>query len=691
MKGHMGKILRVNLTNKTVKTIDTTQYEEWGGGHGIGSAIFWDLVASQLPISPYDPKNVVTIMTSPLAGTLAPTTGRTEVQGLGPQPYPIEWFTRSNFGGRFAVMLKNAGWDGIVIEGKADKPCWVNIVDDDVDIPDAADLWGLDAWETQEEIWREVSGGKFGKWVETSTGRYTTQRPAVIAISQLGEVQSRIACLMHDAGNGAGQGGFGGVFGAKNLKAVSVIGAKGAIEVADPKALFETWKWALENYRGNIETRKPLASLGQGELLTFGGSPTVGFWGLREKNMRPSGCTGCPKACRAHLGSGIGNEQQCVESVYYGSYVGARYGAITIENDIAADLTGKFAINAYELMKIIPYLQALNAMGVLGKGKPIDTDLSFDMLGTAAFVEELVRKMIKGKDIGLALREGGVRAAKQWGRMEADLKTGLLSYAYWGYPEHGYDPRTEAEWGYGSILGERDINEHDFNSFVFWYPLSFFATGDYPISAKEVAQICSEKLVPYTGDPLMLDYSNEGIYSDHFVKLVAWHRHYTRFWKQSIGFCDWAFADIVNNYAPNNRGMTPDGEVRFFNAVTGKNITFAEGMEIGRRIWNLDNAIWILQGRHRDMVKYSDYIYDVPWAGGIGGPVYPLPMYVNGEWKFANAAGRKIDRAKFEDFKTKFYTLEGWNTSSGWPTRSTLEALNLKHVADQLAAKGRLG
>ena len=103
--------------------------------------------------------NVVTIMTSPLSGTLAPgASARTEVQGIGVQSSPIEWFTRSNFGGRFAPMLKYAGWDGIVIEGKADKPVWVDIRNEDVKIKDARHLWGLDTWKTQEEIWREVSG-----------------------------------------------------------------------------------------------------------------------------------------------------------------------------------------------------------------------------------------------------------------------------------------------------------------------------------------------------------------------------------------------------------------------------------------------------------------------------------------------------------------------------------------------------
>ena len=70
----------------------------------------------QLPFEAFDPRNVVTLMTSPLSGTYVPGSGRCEVQGLAPMYYPIEWFNRSNFGGRFTAQLKYAGWDGIVIE-----------------------------------------------------------------------------------------------------------------------------------------------------------------------------------------------------------------------------------------------------------------------------------------------------------------------------------------------------------------------------------------------------------------------------------------------------------------------------------------------------------------------------------------------------------------------------------------------
>jgi len=115
--GYTGKVLRIYLTKKSISTIDTEHYEEYGGGHGIGSAIFGDLISDQLPLNALDPRNVITIMTSPFSGVLVPAAaGRCEVQGVGPQGYPVEWFTRSNFGGRFSSQLKYAGWDGTVIK-----------------------------------------------------------------------------------------------------------------------------------------------------------------------------------------------------------------------------------------------------------------------------------------------------------------------------------------------------------------------------------------------------------------------------------------------------------------------------------------------------------------------------------------------------------------------------------------------
>ena len=239
-------------------------------------------------------------------------------------------------------------------------------------------------------------------------------------------------------------------------------------------------------------------------------------------------------------------------------------------------------------------------------------------------------------------------------------------------------------------MGDRDINSHDFN-LLFWWPSSQIWNDKTPEpSAEWVTKIISEKLAPYEGNPLMLDYSTDNIYSENMAKLVAWHLHYTRFWKQSALYCDYRWPDFVNVNTPDGRGLTGEGEPRFLNAVTGKKYSFLDGMNLGRKIWNLDNAIWALQGRHKNMVHFADYIYQVPYrVKSI--PSYYLPGRRNGQWDYIRVDGRNLDRGKFEQFKTTYYELEKWDPSTGWPTRETLESLELADVADALTRNGRLG
>jgi aldehyde:ferredoxin oxidoreductase len=106
-------------------------------------------------------------------------------------------------------------------------------------------------------------------------------------------------------------------------------------------------------------------------------------------------------------------------------------------------------------------------------------------------------------------------------------------------------------------------------------------------------------------------------------------------------------------------------------------------MEMGRKIWNLDNAVWALQGRHRDMVHFADYIYKEPFK-----PNWPsawLPGMNDGKWDYIRVDGRHLDKSKFEEFKTNFYRLEGWDTKTGWPKKETLNALGLSQVTDALS------
>lgn len=251
--GFTGKIARVNLTTKEISTIDTAKYEEFGGGYGIGAAIFWDLAVAPGEWDlkdPYDPRHVLPIMTGPLAATGVPGVGRTSLCGISPETFPTNEFCRGNFGGRFATMLKQAGWDGIVVEGMAEKPVWINIINDQIKIEDAKELWGTDTWETQKRIAAMVGGRtRYGEEWQQIGKEYTTGIPQIVCIGPVGEAKSRLAALITGSGVSARVGGYGAVFGAKNLKAISVIGTN-SVQMADPKAVLDTRLWQMSSAFG---------------------------------------------------------------------------------------------------------------------------------------------------------------------------------------------------------------------------------------------------------------------------------------------------------------------------------------------------------------------------------------------------------------------------------------------------------
>lgn len=141
---------------------------------------------------------------------------------------------------------------------------------------------------------------------------------------------------------------------------------------------------------------------------------------------------------------------------------------------------------------------------------------------------------------------------------------------------------------------------------------------------------------------------------------------------------------ITNNTA-DRRGPTPNAEPRFWKAVTGQDLSFADSMEMGHKIYTLDRSIWVLQGRHRDTEVFPDYVYDKPGRGE------KLPMYQKGKWTYDSGGGRKLDREKFEDWKTRFYKFEGYNPDNGYPTRDTLEDMGMKKLADLMKKKNKLG
>ncbi len=661
--GYAGKILRLNLTNKTSSTLDTAQYETWGGGNGMGTAVFWD-VCQNKTADPLSPDNVTVIMTNPLTGTLAPSTGRSELVGISAYTYPGEWFQRSSMGGYFGEMLKCAGYDGVTVEGAADKPVWVNIIDDKVIFEDATSLWGKDTWATQKDIWWRVTGrSTFEDWMDVGNGS-TTQGPIVLCIGPMGETLSRISTLQSGACYSFSRGGWGAVWGSKNLKAISVLGT-GSIGIADIKGLMAARK-ALQ-----LTGCRPASPTPDLDPTTPG---------------RVTACVGCAWPCHPRKITGFRQDTKCANAYFFWPGVKIYPG-----NSAPGDIASMYGIDAYE--QYCSYAYSLYMMGIIGPGKEIDSSpVPFDKFGTVEYVDALYRSLVSREGIGKYMADGRVRMALELGRYDEDIANGIINVSQWGYDWHWSTP--EVSFAFGSLLGSRDTNEHcwqeTFNA------VNFYIKQEN-LPADKLVELLSEKTIPYTDDPLMFDYSlgPTGIYSEHKAKQVAWHRYYCRYYKQSMGFCDWVWPMFVN---PNNKdggydGFTPEYEPKLINAVTGKNMTFADGIQTGRKIWNLKRAILCLQGRNRDNEKFTEYMYN-PKATA---PAYVaqimggVPIQKDGKWVYDPMSDMILDRDGVEQFKTNYYKLEGWDVNSGQPTRKSLEELGMKNVADTLEAAGKLG
>ena len=357
----------------------------------------------------------------------------------------------------------------------------------------------------------------------------------------------------------------------------------------------------------------------------------------------------------------------------------------------ASDSVNLWGINAYEVHCGLEYLNTLREDGVLGHEIPCDVD--FCEYGSFEFFDELMRKIsLREGDFCNNISNGFVRAASAWGRLEEDWETGLLEYPCHGVPEHGYCASADVLYGFCTLLSDRDHNVHVTPSIFLDALQGILSLGTKrpPASAGDLVRIFTDKMEPFHQDPermLMLDYSTNNMYSEHIAKATAWILHCSLFWKQSMLFCDYRWPDMINTRKEDRVGSSGQAEPEFLRLVSGREIGWGDGVELGRRIWNLDSAIWALQGRHRDDVRFSPYVYTEPFPGpeGTGFMPYPMPgLKENGDWAYINAADRAIDEPEFESFKTRFYQLEGWDTTTGHPTRATLEDLDLGYAADHL-------
>jgi aldehyde:ferredoxin oxidoreductase len=215
VNGYLGKILRVDLSIGELgdEPLNEEYTRAFVGGSGLAARYIYDMVDGDT--DPLGPHNPVVFMTGPLVGTAMPSAGRCSVCALSPL---TSIWGEANTGGFLGPELRFAGYDGVIITGRAEVPVWLSVVDGRAELHGAASVWGCDSYETQERVRQELGEPK--------------ARVACIGVA--GENLVKMAAVMNDHGRAAGRTGMGAVMGSKNLKAVAVRG-NGRVPIADPE------------------------------------------------------------------------------------------------------------------------------------------------------------------------------------------------------------------------------------------------------------------------------------------------------------------------------------------------------------------------------------------------------------------------------------------------------------------------
>jgi aldehyde:ferredoxin oxidoreductase len=302
-KGYMGRFLTVDLTTGEIghMPLDDETAEMYIGGRGLATKILYDEI--EPGIDPLGPENKVLFITGPSTGTLVPTTSRFGVATKSPLNNTL---SVSYAGGYLAPHIKFAGYDGILISGASDKPVYLYVCDDKVEIRDAAHLWGKDTIEAQEAL-KEELGSEF----------------QIAAIGPAGEKLSPMASTAHEQ-HIAGRGGDGAVLGSKKLKALAVYGT-GAVEVALPpdefikeaKSLHDTIRanpirgafreFGTTGMLGAINEAKGMPTRNFQETYFEGASKLLGEV-LREYVVHAEACSDCPVCCCSTVELQVGDE-----------------------------------------------------------------------------------------------------------------------------------------------------------------------------------------------------------------------------------------------------------------------------------------------------------------------------------------------------------------------------------------------
>ena len=453
--GYNGQILRVDLSLGTTSAeeLDELFCRKYVGGAGF--VAYYLLKELEKGVDPLGPKNKLIFALGPVTGVSLPGSGRNCIGAKSPL---TGGFAKSEVGGMWGAELKHAGYDAIIVEGKAEKPVYLWIHDGEVSIRDASHLWGMKAKETEQAI-------------KTELGDDLTR---VATIGQAGENLVRYACVVNDLHNAAGRGGTGAVMGSKNLKAIAVRGHHKP-EVADPERLKDLRQWVLAHRElwagfnelgtgggmeaGVVTGNLPVRNFLDGE---FSDVKDISAEALRDTiRVKMESCWGCPIRCKKVVKD---DAPYSIDPAYGGPEYEtlASLGSNCGINDLKAIAKGNELCNAYSLDTIsmgdvISFAMECFENKLFTREETGGIELTF---GNAEAMLKTIELVVKREGIGDLLAEGTARAAQKIGKgaMEFAMQVKGLDI-----PMH--EPRLKAALGLGYAVNphgaDHCANMHD--------------------------------------------------------------------------------------------------------------------------------------------------------------------------------------------------------------------------------------
>jgi len=629
--GYAGRIARVDLSTGAVTSIPTENYNQaFLGGQGIAAKIYWDEVSPQ--VQAFDPENRLIFATGPCAGFKGLSGARWVVCGKSPATSP-QFFTHCNLGGSWGTELKAAGFDGLVVQGKADRPVYILIQDDKIKIADASSLWGKGAVQVRKMIKGE-HGDSF-KVVATGLG---------------GDNMTTLATLLAD-NDSSGSGGLGAVMGSKKLKAIAVRGS-GSVKAARPQQLQE-----LVNHVAELIKDDP------------GLEPAVGA------NFQEDHCSGCTIECNRGIyeaQDGSKGKFMCQSGSFYKEWAMKYYKE---PNDVpfhATRICDHYGLNTKSIVSMIAWLDRCHQAGILTEKS---TNLPLTKIGSLEFIQSLTGDIASRRGFGEVLAQGIHHAARSVGSQAVELLYDTITKAG---EIMTYTPKTYITTAILYAVEPRQpVHQlHEVSRisipWLHWaqkMPHANLSSSVYRAIAKR-----------FWGSEMAVDYSTyEG------KALAAKMIQDRQMGRECLILCDHFVPILYVEHSPDHVG-DPSIDSKIFSAITGRDTTEEELYRAGERLLNLQRAILAREGhRGRESDVLPDACFTAPLESERLNPDVLLPGK-NGE--IISRKGAVLEKEKFQKMLGEFYELRGWDRETGLQKEAQLEAMGLHDVARDLAARG---